>query len=347
MELVAIGQELWRRRIALAIAFFVALLAGMSVLYHLPSLKKKSLSYGSATTQFLLDSNRSSLGNASTDLTGLATRAAVFTRFMTSPEVQSAVARHAGVPAARLSVDAPVDPGGPQGSTQPPAERRSSQLAAEADRYRVFVQNEQALPVVDVYAQAPDAPSAVKLADAAVRGMQDTLARMRSELPIATASQLRIDQLGPARGSEVTQNGSKLLALAVFVLVFAVGCVAIVLGSRLVEEWRLTQPGAPRSKPPKDKSGPAAAKRRAAAKGRAVAKAADMARAGAGKASGIAAATRGKAARVPKQRAKVAPRGNGGPPLITQPPTARDAFTKPGRAGSGRANGARERHNGR
>src|SRR4051794_38755336 len=204
MELVAIGQELWRRRVALAVAFTVAFLAGMSIVYHLPSLKKRSLSYGSATTQFLLDSNKSSLANAGTDLSGLATRAAVFTRFMTSPDVQNAVARHAGVPATKVEVDAPVDPGGPQGSVQPPAERRSSQLAAEADRYRVFVQNEQALPIVDVYAQAPDSAAAVKLANAAVAGIRETLGRMQASQPIEQAAQLKIEQLGLARGSAVT-----------------------------------------------------------------------------------------------------------------------------------------------
>lgn len=268
MEFVAICQELWGRRLALAIAFVVALLAGMSVLYHLPSLKKKSLSYGSATTQFLLDSNRSSLANASTDLSGLATRAAVFTRFMTSPEVQAAVARHAGVPATRLSVDAPVDPNGPQGSIQPPAERRSSQLSSEADRYRVFVQNEQSLPVVDVYAQAPDASSAVRLANAAVLGMQDTLTRMRSQLPIATAAQLRIEQLGTAQGGEVNQKGSKILAFIVFLGVFVLGCVAIVVSSRLSAEWRLAQGKSP--KPAREHAG----RRRVAAVSKVAARAA-------------------------------------------------------------------------
>jgi hypothetical protein len=338
MELVAICQELWRRRIALAVAFVIALLAGMSVVYHLPSLKKKSLSYGAATTQFLLDSNKSSLANSGADLTNLATRAAVFTRFMTSPDVQTAIARHAGVPATRIEVDAPVDPGGPQGSTQPPAERRSSELASEADRYRIFVQNEQALPIVDVYAQAPDSAAAVKLADAAVAGIRDTLGAMQARQTIEQAAQLKIEQLGNPRGGVVTQNGSKLLAFVVFLFVFAIGCVLIVVGSRIVSEMQTGRPE--RERKPAKKRAQRPARSAVAAKA-----AARMAKAGAGRAAGMAKAGANGSSR--RAESPTNGRPNGGSPPVPDQPSSKQAFVKAGRAGGGRVSRSHERGNGR
>lgn len=242
MELVAIYRELWRLRAAAAGVLVVALIAGLSVSYDLPSLGKRSLSYGAASTEVLVDAPSASLTSTTQDIGQLSLRAAVLARFMTSEAVSSAIARGAGVDGADVTMQGPVDPNAPESATQPMAEQRSSQVAAEGRRYRVLVQSQAGLPIVTIYAQAPDARAAEKLANSSVRALEGALEDLGQGTTTPARDRLRIQQLGPATGSTVSQSSSTLLALVVFLGVLAGGWAALIGGSRLLTRLRAAPP---------------------------------------------------------------------------------------------------------
>lgn len=242
MELVAILRELWRLRVLAACVLVVAVIAGLSVSYHLPSLSKRSLSYGAASTEVLVDAPSASLTSTTQDIGQLSLRAAVLARFMTSEAVSEGIARGAGVSGAQVTMQGPVDPNAPESATQPMAEQRSSQVSAEARRYRVLVQAQAGLPIVTIYAQAPDARSAEKLANSSVRALDNALTTLGQGSTTPAPDRLRIQQLGPATGSTVSQRSSTLLALVVFLGVLAAGWAALIGGSRLVTRLRAAPP---------------------------------------------------------------------------------------------------------
>jgi hypothetical protein len=238
MEIVSILRELWRLKLAVVVVAIPAAVVALSTLYHLPSMQRRALAIGTASTQILVESSKPSLAAIDQDMAPLVTRAAVYARFMTSDTVQAAIARHAGVPAARITVDAPIDPSGPEGAIQPPAERRSNQLAVEARRNRLFIQNEMALPILDVSAQAPDVAGAIRLADAAPAGLRDALAQLDESQGVPPEDRIRIIQLGPAEGAPVYQGGSKILATLAFIVVFVLGCIGVLFIARVARDWR-------------------------------------------------------------------------------------------------------------
>jgi hypothetical protein len=241
VELVSILRDLWRLRRAVVVAAVLAALVALSTLYKLPSMRPRTLAMGAASTQILVESPRSSLAAINQDMTPLVLRAAVYARFMTSEPVQTAIGRHAGVPGTRIAVQAPVDPTGPEGATQPPAERRSADLVAEGRQFRLFIQNELSLPILDVYSQAPDAATATRLADAAGAGLRDAIAQIEDTQGVAPKDRIRIVQLGHAQGGPVYQGGSKILALLAFIVVLAVQCLALLFLRRIAYEWRIAQ----------------------------------------------------------------------------------------------------------
>lgn len=241
MELVSILRDLWRMRLAVAVVVVLAALIGLSTMYHLPSMRPRALAMGAASTQILVESPRSSLAAINQDMTPLVLRAAVYARFMTSEPVQGAIGRRAGVPGTRIAVEAPVDPTGPEGATQPPAERRSSELVSEGRQYRLFVQNELSLPILDVFSQAPDTATALRLADAAASGLRDSIARIEDTQGVAPRDRIRIVQLGKATGGPVYQGGSKILAMLAFTVVLVLGCIGLLFLKRVAYEWRTAE----------------------------------------------------------------------------------------------------------
>jgi hypothetical protein len=94
------------------------------------------------------------------------------------------------------------------------------------------------LPIIQIEAQAPNAPDAAKLAEAAVSGLRDFLNSKAALQRVPDAKRLQVNGLGAPQARDVVRGPRKLMALVVAIIVFLAGCAAIVMSSTLARAWR-------------------------------------------------------------------------------------------------------------
>jgi hypothetical protein len=243
LDLATALRELWNRRQWVAIVAVVALAAAIITTHRVelvpPSLQKRSLEFGAAATQILIDSPRSSLADLNREFTPLAERAQVFAQFMTSPPVKDAIAREAGVPPSVVTAETSLATSNlPATAVEPDQGERANELLAEGIGYRLTFEARESLPVVSVRAQAPTAKEAIGLADAAVVGLRSYLQRAEAREQVPERQRVRAVQLGQAKGGLVNSGVNRLLAAMAFFAVFGVGCVMILLVINVLEGLR-------------------------------------------------------------------------------------------------------------
>jgi hypothetical protein len=246
MEFALILRELTRRRWALAIGVLVAAAAATLSVYRIDgtSLKPRSLQHSSASTQVLVDSRSSVLGNVGQSFEPLATRALVYANFMTSPVVLDIIGKQVGLSGEQIYAAGPVSAQEPRVEQEPTALKRNVEISGETKPYRLNFESQGNLPTIGISSQAPTTSQAVALANAAVIGMERYVASVEAANNVPPASRVVIRQLGPASGAVDDAGIRKSLAALVFVGVFLLWCILVLLASRFREAWRETAPRA-------------------------------------------------------------------------------------------------------
>jgi hypothetical protein len=129
MDLAAIFYELRRRKLLVVLALIPAVAVGLALAYRVsvnpPKLRDKGFSAGAASVQFIVDSERSSLGTIpqpakvkkdepvqATPTDPIVTKALVFraqtlARVASSDEILDRVAKRAGIPREQLTATPP------------------------------------------------------------------------------------------------------------------------------------------------------------------------------------------------------------------------------------------------
>jgi hypothetical protein len=237
-------RELWGQKLGLAIAFALALLAAARVLYGIgflpPSLERNSLGVASASTQVIVDTPRSSVIDLREDtysFTGLTNRALLLGNVMASLPVRAYIARRAEVPPTAIRVSPPLTPEQPRVVTDGAHQPKTSDILRSPDEYRLSVQANPTVPVLDIYAEAPDGKAAGKLANAAVDGLRDYLRALATEHATPAAKQVNLVQLGRADGGSINPGAGLQLAILVFVFVFAIASAAVLFIGRVRRGW--------------------------------------------------------------------------------------------------------------
>jgi capsular polysaccharide biosynthesis protein len=230
MELAQIIKILWDRKGLLLLIALVALAAGFMTMFHVsPSgVSKRSYVYGSAQTQILIDSPRSSLLDLNQETGPLATRAAVYAAFMRSNAITDAIAKEMGVQPGQVVAQGPFTTAGGTQNIPRPAEARANEVRGEADTYRLVFDAQQDLPIVTVYSQAPTGELAIKLANATVKATRDYVDNQETSVNVPAAAKTSIRELGPATGGDVQAGEKPLLAFMAVLAVFILGCVLVV-----------------------------------------------------------------------------------------------------------------------
>ena len=228
MELVEILRALWERKLALAAAVAFALLAALATVYHLPSMQKRSYEFGAAQAQILVDSPRSSLIDLTQETPPLAQRAAVYAQFMRSNAVKVAIAKEVGVPATSIVTEGPYTAAGGTQNIPRPATTRANELRGEGKLYRLVFDYQPDLPVVSIYAQAPTAAGAIKLASGTVKGVGAYISGLEAEQAVPAHAQTHIRELGPAEGGTVNSGVDPMVTLLAFLAALIAGCGAII-----------------------------------------------------------------------------------------------------------------------
>ena len=239
MEFALVLRELWGRKKLLIAGFLIALVAATLSVYRPDgmSLKSRSLVYSAASTQVLVDQSSSVLGNSSQVFDGPDARATVFANFMTSPAVLALIGEKAGIPGDQLYAAGPVNPNVPRVVQEPTAGARNVQITGENDPYRLTLNADPTMPIIDIYSQAPTTKQAIALANGAVSGLQEYLTNVENADNVRPSNRVEIHPLGTATGGPVDPAIRKSLAALVFLAVFVLWCVALLVGARFRANW--------------------------------------------------------------------------------------------------------------
>jgi hypothetical protein len=232
MELAQILRTLGRRKLALTVVFLLAtaaaLASGYKVGFNPPKLESRAVPSGQATTQILVDSPQSAIADLKQDTAPLVTRATVFAQFMTSSTIRDRIAAATGIPSNEITAEGPFSGPGQDQNVVTPSEARGGQVQAQTHPYRLTFVAQDQIPLVSVYASAPTAELAAKLADGvftAVKGYVDEIASQDSTDP---EHRVTVRQLGHAGASTVTTGGSKAIMVLAFVGIMIFGCLLII-----------------------------------------------------------------------------------------------------------------------
>ena len=223
------------------LAAFAAAWSVASISLSPPGLTPRAMEMASASTQVVVDTPYSAvldLRQATNDIIGLKNRAVLIGTLMASAEVRAAIAQRVGIPAGRLEVVAPRTPEQPRPIEQSGAKPGPGDLLKSTDQYRLDIQANPTVPILNIDAQAPTDKAASSLPTGPSRASATTCARSR---PPRTPKAMRVElrQLGAAKGQVINKGVQVQVMLVVFMLVFAFSCAATILVARVRRGWRL------------------------------------------------------------------------------------------------------------
>lgn len=239
MELVRIIEKLWQHRLLVALGCLVAALAATSTVYRLtllpPTATPRSIEFGSASTQVLIDADTSPLLDLGAQLEPLSSRAEIYARLVESNEVRSAIARRAGLPAEQIVIEGRGGELGARTTREPGAEQRANQLRGEAQSNRILFVAEQGLPVVSIYTQSASAEGAVLLANAAADGLVAYLTDLQSSRRVPDRRKVEFRALGEPEGGMVNSGASRVVAVLAFLSVWGLWMILVLMISGVRE----------------------------------------------------------------------------------------------------------------
>lgn len=176
-------------------------------------------------------------------------RTVLLGNLMTSAPALRHIARHADIDASRIAAVTRVTASVQAVLTEPSSERRASEIRESGRPYRLEIQPHPTLPTLDIYTQAPTVGEAQRLADAAVPGLRDLERELARGRNVDGIGPLRVEQLGPARGTIINGRATFVIAGLTFGFVLVMSAVLLLAGSRLRRGRRLLATSTPRSAP--------------------------------------------------------------------------------------------------
>jgi hypothetical protein len=236
-------RELWQHRVGLVASVLLAALAALWSVGRIgvipPSFTPRHLEISTASTRALVDTPKSTVLDLAVNtyaFTSITNRALLVGNIMASAPVRGYIARRAGLPADVLHITSPVTIDFPRPLASA-SKRKTSDILKSPDEYRLNIQANPTVPVVDVYATAPTPEQAQQLANGAIDGMKDYLRDLGAAQAIPDAKQVHLEQLGRAKGGVIDPGISVKVAGLSFFLVFAMASAASLLVLRVRRGW--------------------------------------------------------------------------------------------------------------
>ena len=137
-----------------------------------------------------------------------------------------------------LRVTPPLTPEEPQARADSGEEKHIGDILKSNDQYRLSIVANPTVPVLDIYSQAPTAATAEKLADGAVSGLKAYVGELAAEESTPDSKQIRLIQLGRARGAVINEGMSWQVALVAFLITFGASSTSVLFLSRVRKGWR-------------------------------------------------------------------------------------------------------------
>lgn len=239
MEIGYVVSELWRMRRLVAIGLLVAFVAALSVMYKLPSLDKKSYEAGAAATEVIVEPAGSPLGLLGANApvgANLVAQTGLYARLLSTEPVTTLIEQKANLPRGVLAATTDTGDLASRTGREIAAESRANELLVEGNGYRIRATPGVNVPFISLYAQAPTAEEAVRIANASVISLRRYVEDVSKEE--GQAELVKFRQLGFATGGLVTQNASRKIAGMTFIGTFIAWAVLVLLASRIKSGWR-------------------------------------------------------------------------------------------------------------
>jgi len=239
-------RTLWQQRAGIVASALLALAAALwsvgDITISPPGFQSRSLEVASASTHVLIDTPRSALVDRRQDiasLQGLADRALLLGNIIAREPVRAFIAARAGIPFNELQITPPLTPRQPRAPVDSDTQKSASDVLKSNDEYRLSIEANPTVPLLDIYTQTDDAESAAALANAAVDGLRNYLDELALARKTPDDEQIRLVQLGRARGEVINEGVGIQVAFLTFLLVFAVAAATVVFLTRIRQGWRL------------------------------------------------------------------------------------------------------------
>lgn len=242
-------RELWGHRIGLIASLILALCATLwsvgKVSVFPPSVKPRVLSVSAANTRALVDAPHSAVLDLKTttqSMVGMTNRGVLIGNVMASEPVREYIGRRAGIPGELLQVASPVTPDFPRPLASS-GKKSPRDIMKSPNEYRLSIQANPTVPIVDIYAEAPTPELAQALANGAVDGMQDYLKDVATAQHVPADRRVRLEQFGRAKGAEINPGIRLKLGVLTFLFVFAAASVTVLAFERVRQGWKLESVG--------------------------------------------------------------------------------------------------------
>ncbi len=172
------------------------------------------------------------------ELDALATRAKIYGQYLSSLAAREEIAKRVGVPPEAISTSGPFSPAtGQQEYAAQPSGERADELLQEGAGNRLVFTAQEGVPILTVSAQAATTDRAVALAAASFETLKAYVDELRaSGKPVRQGVTVR--QLGAPEGGTLGGSNNLILMVLAFLLVFGLGCAAILVLPTFVARWR-------------------------------------------------------------------------------------------------------------
>jgi hypothetical protein len=241
-----------RRTVALSVSVVLAALAAVWSLYKIglvpPSLTPRAVEMGAASTEVVVDTPDTAildLRQRTSNLASLNNRALLLGNVMGSLPVREFIGRRAHVAPDAINVAPPLTTDFPRPLAVTGNAKHTTDLLRSADQYRLSIEANPTVPVLYIRAQAPSAKRAAELANGSVDGLRDYLVAVAASDRVPPTQQVRIRQLGRARGGVINDGAGLQFALVVFLGVFGASFGLL----RFLDRRKHRAPGAEKREP--------------------------------------------------------------------------------------------------
>jgi capsular polysaccharide biosynthesis protein len=231
MDLITILRALWRGRLLVVLATFVAVLAGLVVAYRVtpglpPKLESRQYQVALGTVNVLVDTPDSQVIDLSpTGADAVSTRATLLASLISTSPIKDEISRRVGIPSDRLVVL------GPQAG-EAPASPSGTKAAVAADGRRaniISIRTDETLPVISIDTQAPTGEEAIRLANGAAAGLQDYLATVVRSQKVPLKRRLVLRTLGTPEVGVSVRGPRKAYGVVLAFFLLVAFCAAIVI----------------------------------------------------------------------------------------------------------------------
>jgi hypothetical protein len=238
-------RELWHNRVGLIAAILLASLAALwsvgKISLFPPGVKPRVLSMSAASTRALVDAPDSvvlDLAIPTGNLQSMTNRGVLVGNVMASQPVRQYIGRRAKIDPNLLQIASPITPDFPR-PLATSGKRSTRDILNSPDQYRLSIQANPTVPVLDIYADAPTPELAQQLANGAVDGMQDYLRDLGNAQGVPAAQRVHLEQLGRAKGGVIDPGVRIKFAGLSFFVVFAASSMTALALTRVRRGWKL------------------------------------------------------------------------------------------------------------